>query len=263
VRETSAAGDASRFAREAYAAGRRHFIAVGGDGTSYEIVNGLFPLVGEPKKVPVLAFLPLGTGNSFLRDFTTEGEAHAIRSILEGKRRPCDVVKLTHRDGELHYINLLSFGFVADVCARRNRQFSAFGQLGYVFGVVREVAGLKPHRFPIRADEAAGNEDPSTFVSINNSRFTGGTMMMAPHADTGDGRADLIEVGAMGRFELLRAFPQIFKGTHVDLKKVRESKVKSIEFDVVGEVDAMVDGEVTRLWPKRLDVLPGALEVCA
>src|SRR5246127_4821801 len=70
--ETNAAGDATRLARQAYARGYRKFIAVGGDGTSYEIVNGLFP-VAEGVEPPVLGFLPLGTGNSFLRDFTQRG----------------------------------------------------------------------------------------------------------------------------------------------------------------------------------------------
>src|ERR1700690_4187811 len=70
--ETNAAGDATRLARQAYARGYRKFIAVGGDGTSYEIVNGLYPdsgsSSGDPAtQVPTLAFLPLGTGNSFLR----------------------------------------------------------------------------------------------------------------------------------------------------------------------------------------------------
>jgi diacylglycerol kinase family enzyme len=72
VAATRAAGEATQLAREAYARGVRKFIAVGGDGTSYEIVNGLYPeaLSGER---PTLAFLPLGTGNSFLRDFSDRG----------------------------------------------------------------------------------------------------------------------------------------------------------------------------------------------
>jgi diacylglycerol kinase (ATP) len=81
VVETSAAGDATRIAREAYGAGRRNFIAVGGDGTSYEVINGIFPQAGtgDPAR---LGFLPLGTGNSFLRDFSDRGVEHAIESLI-------------------------------------------------------------------------------------------------------------------------------------------------------------------------------------
>ena len=74
----------------------RNFIAVGGDGTSYEIVNGLYPqaLGGER---PTLAFLPLGTGNSFLRDFSDRGVEYAIESLLAQRSRACDVMRLRHR----------------------------------------------------------------------------------------------------------------------------------------------------------------------
>ena len=114
VAETQCAGDATRIVRETYAAGRRKFIAVGGDGTSYEVVNGLFPEAnaGEP---PTLGFLPLGTGNSFLRDFSDRGVEHAIESLISRRAQPCDVLRLRHRPGLIHYINLLSLGFPADV----------------------------------------------------------------------------------------------------------------------------------------------------
>jgi len=101
VAETRAPGEATEIARAAYGRGLRHFIAVGGDGTSYEIVNGLYPqaLVGER---PTLGFLPLGTGNSFLRDFSHEGVEYAIESLLAHRSRSCDVMRLRHRTGVIH-----------------------------------------------------------------------------------------------------------------------------------------------------------------
>src|SRR5579864_1903082 len=104
VKETSAVGDATRIARNAYMQGYRKFIAVGGDGTSYEIVNGLFPeaLEGQP---PTLGFLPLGTGNSFLRDFNDRGVDGAMEALLAQRTRPCDVLRMAHREGVIHYIN--------------------------------------------------------------------------------------------------------------------------------------------------------------
>ncbi len=84
--ETRTAGQATEIARQAYGRGVRNFIAVGGDGTSYEIVNGLYPqaLSGER---PTLGFLPLGTGNSFLRDFSDQGVEYAIESLLAQRSR--------------------------------------------------------------------------------------------------------------------------------------------------------------------------------
>ena len=80
VVRTATAGDATDLARAAYERGFRNFLAVGGDGTSYEIVNGLFPKRSRAI-VPTLGFLPLGTGNSFLRDFTTRGVEHTIEAL--------------------------------------------------------------------------------------------------------------------------------------------------------------------------------------
>jgi diacylglycerol kinase family enzyme len=98
VRETSASGHAADLARDAWREGYRKFISVGGDGTSYEIINGLFPLPEGAEK-PTLAFLPLGTGNSFLRDFSDRGVEHAMESLIAGRSRPCDVLRLRHKDG--------------------------------------------------------------------------------------------------------------------------------------------------------------------
>ncbi len=261
VFETRAAGDARVRAREELAAGRRDFIAVGGDGTSFEIVNGLLdqPIAGAR---PSLGFLPLGTGNSFLRDFTENGAEYAIEALQSGKRRPCDVIKVTHTAGVLHYINIFSIGFVADVGATRNRHFSGLGEFGYTLGTVLRVAGLHPYVFPMTIAGREGEDrEPLTFLSINNSRFTGGKMMMAPDANTRDGLLDIIRVGKMGRLALLRTFPKIFKGTHVQHPAVSCYQATAVDLRLGGEVDVMIDGEMMKLNPTRLEVLPGAIDV--
>src|SRR6185295_3733170 len=141
VEQTSAAGEATGIARAAYARGVRNFLAVGGDGTAYEIVNGLFPAAVAGGR-PSLGFLPLGTGNSFLRDFTDRGAEHAAEAIVARRRQGCDVLRLKHANGELYFVNLLSMGFTADVTAAANRRFKAFGELGYVLGVLQCLARL-------------------------------------------------------------------------------------------------------------------------
>jgi diacylglycerol kinase family enzyme len=93
VVETRQPGDATRIARERYAQGFRRFLAGGGDGTSYEIVNGLFPHDIAEERVS-LGFLPLGTGNSFLRDFADTGAEYAIQAVVAGRARGCDVIRL-------------------------------------------------------------------------------------------------------------------------------------------------------------------------
>src|SRR5262249_3799647 len=105
---------------DAYARGYRRFIAVGGDGTAHEILNGLFGRARAQERVS-LGLLPLGTGNSFLRDFAENGADASLRAMLAGRTRPVDLVRLTHAAGEIFSLNILSFGFTADVGALTNR----------------------------------------------------------------------------------------------------------------------------------------------
>ena len=261
--ETRGPGDASRLAREAYAAGVRWFVAVGGDGTGYEIVNGLLPqaLGASADARPCLGFLPLGTGNSFLRDFGSGDALHAATALRERRRKPCDVVRLSHADGELFYINLLSVGFVANVAACANRRFKRLGAAGYGLGVLLETASLAPRPWHMQIDGSAWHE-PVLFASFCNSRFTGGKMMMAPFADPTDGKLDVIVASRMGRMQLLSAFPRIFSGSHVHMPTIACSRASSVVIDSGEAIDLMIDGEVVHHAPRRLDVLGGAIDVC-
>jgi diacylglycerol kinase (ATP) len=263
VVETQGAGDATRIAREAYGRGQRRFIAVGGDGTSYEVVNGLFPEAGGGER-PTLGFSPLGTGNSFLRDFSNRGVEHAIESLIEQRTQSCDVLRLRHRGGVLHYINLLSVGFAADVATLRARRFSNYGQLGYVISIFLGLARLHRRAFPVRVDgEMEFDRRRCLFLTFNNSKFTGGTMMIAPKAQVNSGLIEYVRWGAIGRLGLIRNLPKLYDGTHIEHPLAERKAVSRVEFDLNAPVDVMVDGEVLTLHCEKLDVLPGALNVIA
>jgi YegS/Rv2252/BmrU family lipid kinase len=261
VTETRAPGDAERIAREAYRQGIRQFIAVGGDGTSYEVVNGLYPEASDGER-PTLAFLPLGTGNSFLRDFSDRGVEHAIASLLAGQSRPCDVLRLRHQTGVLHYINLLSMGFTADVATLRTRRFSSWGELGYIVSVFLALARFNRRPFPTRVEgEPNFDRRKCLFLTFNNSKFTGGTMMIAPQAEVNSGLIEYVRWGPIGRLGLIRNLPGLYDGTHIEHPLAERKAVRRIEFDLDAPVDVMVDGEVLTLYCQELDVLPGALNV--
>jgi diacylglycerol kinase (ATP) len=261
VSETQGAGDATRIAREAYGRGQRKFIAVGGDGTSYEVVNGLFPEVGEDDR-PTLGFLPLGTGNSFLRDFSDRGVEHAIESLITKRTQACDVLRLRHRGGVLHYINLLSVGFPADVATLRARRFSGRGELGYVISIFLGLARFERRPFPVRVDcETEFDRRRCLFLTFNNSKFTGGTMMIAPKAETNNGLIEYVRWGAIGRLGLMRNLPGLYDGTHIHHPLAERKAVHRVEFDLDAPVDVMIDGEVLTLHCEELDVLRGALNV--
>jgi YegS/Rv2252/BmrU family lipid kinase len=258
--ETSAPGQATSLVRDAYAQGYRRFIAVGGDGTSYEVVNGLFPSeTGEPA---TLGFLPLGTGNSFLRDFSDRGVEFAIEALLARHSSPCDVLRLTHRTGVLHYINLLSIGFSADVATLRARRFSGWGEIGYQSSIFICLARFRRRPFPLRVDgEPELDRRPCLFLTFSNSKFTGGTMMIAPKAEVSDGLIEYVRWGPIGRLGLIRNLPTLYDGTHINHPLAERRPAKRIDFELDTPVDVMVDGEVLTLYCQSLDVLPAALNV--
>ncbi len=263
VAETRAQGDATEIAHNAYQCGVRNFIAVGGDGTSYEIVNGLYPQALAYER-PTLGFLPLGTGNSFLRDFSHQGVEYAIESLLAKRSRPCDVMRLRHRTGVIHFINLLSMGFSADVATLRARRFSAWGELGYQASIFLTLARFKRRPFPVRIN-GTGDFDHRRclFLTFNNSKFTGGTMMIAPQAEINDGLVEYVRWGPIGRLGLIRNLPGLYDGTHIEHPLAEHHGAQLVEFKLDAPVDVMVDGEVLTLHCEELDVLPEALNVVA
>ncbi|MHC4549158.1 MAG: diacylglycerol/lipid kinase family protein [Planctomycetota bacterium] len=258
--ESRGPGHATELARAAYRTGTRRFLAVGGDGTAFEIINGLFPC----EERVTLGFLPLGTGNSFLRDFATGDVAHAVACIRDGTCRPCDLLRLTHPGGVTYSINYVALGFPADVGAVVNRRFKPFGRAGYVLGVLACLVPLRRATFPVRLDGAQDvAREPCLFLTFSNSKYTGGKMLIAPHADTADGLIEHVRMGPIGRLALLRHFSKLFDGSYVELPQAARRKITRVDFELDGPVDVMIDGEVVRLHCESLDILPGALDVMA
>jgi YegS/Rv2252/BmrU family lipid kinase len=258
---TSRRGEATQLVRAAYTQGFRNFLAVGGDGTSYEIVNGLFPEAISQGR-PTLGFLPLGTGNSFLKDFTSRGVEHTIEALKNGARRTCDVIRLRHVEGEIYFLNLMSLGFPADVGELVNRRFKGWGELGYVLGVFTRLARLKHLAFPHRLDSAAEwDRRRALFLSFSNSKFTGGKMMIAPKADPTDGSIEYVRWGPIGRLGFLWNFPSLFTGTHIVHPRASRAGAKRIEFNLDAPVNVLVDGEILRLACQSLEILPTTLDV--
>jgi diacylglycerol kinase family enzyme len=199
---TNAPGDAVRLAREAYAQGYRRFLAVGGDGTGHEILNGIFGSAMGAQRAGsehaaadrvAMGFLPLGTGNSFLRDYTREGAKASLQALLERRTRTIDLMCLTHSTGEIYSFNLVSVGFTANVGALTNRHFKPFGHLGYLLGVFVRLVQLRPLTFAVRCDDdQEWDRRPCLFLTFNNSAYTGGTMWIAPGADPSDGLIEYV-----------------------------------------------------------------------
>ncbi|MGC1417067.1 MAG: diacylglycerol kinase family protein [Candidatus Acidiferrum sp.] len=254
-------GHAVELAREAYEQGYRRFIAVGGDGTAHEILNGVYERADGKERIE-LGFLPLGTGNSFLRDFAKDGSEASLRALIEGRKRPVDLLRLTHTKGKIYSFNLLSLGFTADVGSLTNRYFKPFGYLGYLLGVFVRVIQLRRRAFRLRCDDdKEWNETRCLFLSFSNSKFTGGTMLIAPQADPTDGLIEFVRWGPIGRIGLLRMLPRLYDGTHIEHPLASRRAVRHIEFGIKVPVDVLIDGEIAALECVALDVIPAAVDI--
>jgi len=254
---------------------------VGGDGTGHEILNGIFGRATiaqhagaerraaqgataerDPGDRVAMGFLPLGTGNSFLRDYTREGAKASLQALLERRTRTIDLMRLTHSTGEMYSFNLVSVGFTANVGALTNRHFKPFGHLGYLLGVFVRLAQLRPLTFAVRCDEDQDwDRRPCLFLTFNNSAYTGGTMWIAPSADPSDGLIEYVHWGPIGRFAALRMLPTIYDGRHMQHPQASRRAVRHVEFNMPEAVDVMVDGEVLALQCRTLDIVPGAVDV--
>jgi diacylglycerol kinase (ATP) len=254
-------GHAVQLAREAYDQGYRRFLAVGGDGTAHEIINGVFAGRASVERI-ALGLLPLGTGNSFLRDFAQNGAEASMQALIEGRKRSVDLIRLKHAAGEVYSFNLLSIGFTADVAALTNRLFKPLGHLGYLLGVFVRVVQLRRRSFALRCDDdQEWDERRSLFLTFNNSKYTGGTMLIAPHADPTDGLIEFVRWGPIGRLGLLRTLPRLYDGTHIEHPLASRRAVRHVEFNAAVPVDIMIDGEVATLECRSLDILPAAVEI--
>jgi YegS/Rv2252/BmrU family lipid kinase len=251
---------ATELARRAASEGYRRFVSVGGDGTAAEIVNGL--MASSAARECKLALLPLGTGNSFLRDFGITDLQAAIDAIFRAKSTPIDVLRLTHKDGVIHFINTMGTGFIARAGELTNERFKFLGVAGYVAAVLVCVVRLQYEENTLRY---AGTTDEARTVlsSFSNSQYTGGSMRMAPDAQVADGLLDVVRAGPLRRGALIAAFARIFSGTHTELEQLWTQQVDRVEFVHPSFQAVLIDGDLYHLTPLAIDVLPSAIQLLA
>lgn len=253
--ETTGPGMAGRLAAEAVKAGAEVLVVLGGDGTLHEVLNGVMSLERRPK----IAQVPVGTGNSFIKDLGMNSLEDGLAALASGSSRRVDVGKGRGSAGDFWFINLTGVGFVARI-ARRAIAFKFLGGFAYTIATLLELPFLRAKPLTIVADGVTSVRD-AIFVEVCNSTKTGGDMIMAPGALVDDGLFEVIVAKKMGRLEVLRLFPTIFAGTHVRDPKIEAFACKSIEVGFDGPEPATPDGELFGNCPLSMEVLPGAIEI--
>ena len=263
VRFSERAGHSVDLGREAARGAYDRILCLGGDGTPYEVINGLYA-DGRPARLPEIGQIPAGTGNSFLRDFGIETPEQSLEAILAGRRRKVDLVEFDYQESgrtvRRHSLNIIGVGLIADILQLTNERLKFLGAAGYSLAVlVRLVRGMS-NRIAVEADGRKLDLVDSALV-ISNSKYTGGKMMNAPKAETSDGRADLVVFDRPNRREMVGIFSGVFSGKHLAHPHVDLVQAASITVDADPPLRLMADGELLGFTPLRLKVLPAELDI--
>jgi diacylglycerol kinase (ATP) len=259
---TSAPWDGERLARAAIGDGVDTIVAVGGDGTVHEIVNGFFEDRRLTPQVK-LAILPSGTGMDFARNLRIRrGVRAAVDRILSGEERRVDVGLVPDR-GRV-FVNFAETGLGAAVVAREREYSSAWpGRASFFMAAV--AAALDEDNVVVRIsiDGSSVYEGPVVSVVVANGRYFGGGMKIAPRASMDDGLLDVFVLGDFTRLERVSQIWKIYPGVHVGLSKVLWKRAQTVEIEPVGPSRLDLDGELLGGGAVRLALLPASLRVVA
>ncbi|CAM2905491.1 diacylglycerol kinase [Prescottella defluvii] len=258
--EGSSADEALEMARKAVAEGTDALVAAGGDG----LVNIAWQALAQ-SGTP-LGIVPGGTGNDHARLFhiPVDDPVKAADIIATGDVATVDLA----RAGDRWFGTVLSSGFDALVTDRANRMRWPKGPMRYNFAMVVELAKLEPIPYRIVLDDRTIELD-ATMVSVGNGTSYGGGMLITPNAKLDDGLLDVTVVKSGGRFKLVRLFPTVYKGTHVDLDEVETYRTRTLRLEapVPGSstgsaratpVTSYADGEFVGQLPLDIEAVPGA-----
>ncbi len=268
-RFTTQPREATTIAAEAAATGYDAVIAVGGDGTNNEVVNGLFD--GDKLINPDCAFgfICRGTGGDFRKSFGWGTELEeAIARFKKMDTRRIDLGRFSyidHEDIERHsmFINITSFGMSGLVDHLVNTTTKALGgKASFLMGTLRALLAYRNQRVHLRLDEAFDETLPVRIVSVANGRFFGGGMMMAPDAELDDGLFDVVIMGDMSRMDMLMQGSSIYTGQHLSKPKISLHRARTIiaePEDPEARILIDMDGEQPGRLPCRFDIVPQVL----
>ena len=254
-------GDAEALAADAARLGHDRVVAVGGDGTVQEVVNGLLSARGPAS----MGIVPLGSGNDLARSMGLPIElASAWRIAIGHATRRIDVARARNGSGdERWFASAGGIGFDAQVAAAMaERSGWQAGRAGYLITTLAELRRFDNRRVRLTIDGLAETADV-LFVAIANGEFYGGGMRIAPGASIDDGRLDVCVVGDISRLTVLRQLPNLYRGTHVNHPAVSTRSGMTIEAD--GDVDTRIhlDGEPFGVLPLHVTISRRALAVAS
>lgn len=266
---TRGPGDGVRLAGEAVRAGGTLVVAVGGDGTASEVIDGL-TLARARDAAPPFGFIPRGTGGDLRRSLGMPADLDgAARWLASPRELTCDLGRLELVDHAgvarvRHFVNVAGFGISGVVSADVNRGLKlGSGKLSFMLASAKALLAWADQPVRWRVDGGPWREDAITALSVCNGRFFGGGMQVAPAARLDDGLFDVVVWSGLTFRDLVLRKRRLYDGTHVELPQTRVLRARTVEAEPLGGARVLldVDGEAPGTLPARFTLLAGALRV--
>jgi diacylglycerol kinase (ATP) len=264
---TRGRGDGAVLARDAVLSGAELVVAVGGDGTASEVIDGLTGDSARGRRA-TFGFIPRGTGGDLKRTLGWPDEPErAARLLTRGAERTVDLgrIDFVGHDGRAasrHFANVAGFGIAGRVVQEVERGGKVLGgKVAFMLASARALVGWTDQAVRWRIDGGAWREDRITSVSVCNGRYFGGGMMVAPDAEMDDGLFDVTVWKGLGLADFVLKKGMLYDGSHVRLPNTERLRATVVEAEPVDARPVLldVDGEQPGTLPARFTLLPGAL----
>ncbi|HYR89770.1 MAG TPA: diacylglycerol kinase family protein [Terriglobia bacterium] len=266
--ETRAPGHGIELTANAIKSGATTIIAVGGDGTINEVVNGFFENERLISNEATLGIIPRGTGSDFWRMLNLPPDERSAAAVIHtGAPRLIDImrVRYTRMDGTsaLRYsVNVTSFGMGGLVAARANRSSKPLGgNIAFLFATIRTAQAFAGNSVTLRLDDSTTVEAKITNVAVGNGQYHGAGMWICPGASVEDGMVDLTVIHYLSLWELVKGLPVLYNGGIYSHPRVESYRAKRVQADSRDTTLIEIDGEPLGRLPIEVSILPQAIRV--
>ncbi|MFC1904086.1 diacylglycerol/lipid kinase family protein [Chloroflexota bacterium] len=265
---TEGIGHAIELAKAAADTDYRYIIAVGGDGTVNEVVNGILNSTGANNTT--LGIVSAGTTCSFARSIGIPLNPFTSCNLLNGQNRltiDVGILKYRIKGQQLHrfFVNEADVGFGATVVEASKKIPNYLGRkinyLPHFFGGFGSLLNYKNKCITINVEGEAEEVCVCAMVLIANGTYFGGGMCLAPDAKPDDGLLDMVIFGDMGKSELMQVWPMTYKGRHLSSNKIRLRRIRNVTFHCSEQILVEADGELLGEGPVSFSILPSALTI--